>query len=83
MGQIHNDSTKRPQIKENQLGISKISAREFMHFAGNSAEGLGSRRGHCWGYISMRIHPKSFCTVLLKVVAILLSGLREGTVGAQ
>ena len=50
MSQIHNDNKKRPKPKENQLGILGISSREFTHFAGNSAEGLGSRREHCWGY---------------------------------
>ena len=37
------DNTKRTKPKENQLSISEISAREFRHFAGNSAEGLRSR----------------------------------------
>ena len=44
MSQIYNENTKRPKPKENQLGILGIPSREFMHFAGNSAEGLGSRR---------------------------------------
>ena len=46
---IYNDNTKRPKPKENQLGILGISSREFTHYVGNSAEGLGSRREHCWG----------------------------------
>ena len=37
--------------KENQLGILEISSREFMHYFGNSAEGLGSRREVSWGYL--------------------------------
>ena len=45
--QICNDNTKRPKPKENQLGISGISSREFTHYVGNSAEGLGSRRECC------------------------------------
>ena len=45
MSQIYNENTKRPKPKENQLGILGIPSREFMHFAGNSVEGLGSRRG--------------------------------------
>ena len=53
MSQIYNDNTKKPKLKENQLGILGISSSEFMHFAGNSAEGLGSRRECCWGYISI------------------------------
>ena len=44
MSQIYNENTKRPKPKENQLRILEISSREFTHFAGNSAEGLGSRR---------------------------------------
>ena len=53
MSQIYNDNTKRPKPKENQLGILGISPTESTHFAGNSAEGLRSRREHCWGYISI------------------------------
>ena len=70
MSEIYNDNTKRPKLKENQLGILGISSREFMHFAGNSAEGLGSRRECCWDYISvfentpkklLCLSPKSCC----------------------
>ena len=70
MSQIYNDNTKRPKLKENQPGILGISLREFMHFAGNSAKGLGSSRKHCWGYVSvfentpkklLLISPKSCC----------------------
>ena len=53
MSQIYSDNTKEPKPKKNQLGILGISSREFMHFAGNSAEGLGSRRKHCWDYVSV------------------------------
>ena len=53
MSQIYNDNTKRPKTKKNQLGIFEISSREFMHFTVNSAEDLGSRRGCCWGYVSI------------------------------
>ena len=68
MSQIYNDNTKRSKPKKNQLGIIGISARVFMHFAGNSAEGLGSSREHCWVYAaiyentpkkSLHISPKS------------------------
>ena len=51
MSQIYNDNTKRPKSKEYQLGILGISSREFTHFAGNSAEGFGSRRERCWDYV--------------------------------
>ena len=53
MSQIYNDNTKRPKPKENQLGILEISTREFVHFAGNSPEVLGSRKEHCWDYVSL------------------------------
>ena len=47
MSQIYNDNTKRPKPKENQPGILGVTSREFMHFAGNSTVGLGSRRECC------------------------------------
>ena len=53
MSQIYNDNTKRPKPKENQLGILGISSRGFTHFAGNSVEGLRSRRKHSWDYASV------------------------------
>ena len=58
MSQIYNENTKRPQPKENQLRILGISSREFTHSVGNSAEGLGSRRGRCWGFASIFENPK-------------------------
>ena len=75
MSQIYNDNTKRPKPKENQLGILGISSREFMHFTGNSAEGLGSRRERCWDYVSvfentpkklLHLCPKSCRNFLVK-----------------
>ena len=53
MSQIYTDNTKRPKLKENQLGILGISSKEFTHFAGNSTESLGSRRKCCWDYTSV------------------------------
>ena len=44
---IYIDSTKRPKSKESHQGILGISSREFTHFAGNSGEGLRSRRECC------------------------------------
>ena len=59
--QIYHNNTKRSKPEKNQPGILEIPAREFMHFAGNSAEGLGSRREHCWSYISIYENtPKKF-----------------------
>ena len=52
MSQIYNN-TKRPKPKENQLGILEVSSMEFMHFAGNSAQGLGSRREHFRRHVSI------------------------------
>ena len=73
MSQIYNDNTKRPKPKENQLGILGISSREFTHFAGISAEGLGFRRECCWDYVSLslRICPKSCYIFPLKVAFML------------
>ena len=74
MSQIYNGNTKRPKLKENQLGIIGISAREFTHFAGNSAEGLGSRRECCCGYVSIYENTLQKLPQLYIVV--------QGTVGA-
>ena len=69
MSQIYNDNTKRPKVQGIQLGILRISAREFTEFAGSSAEGRGSRRERCWRYVSvyekspkkwLHLSPKSF-----------------------
>ena len=39
---------KGQKLKDYQLGRDlRVSTRDFMHFVGNSAEGLGSRREHC------------------------------------
>ena len=39
---------------------SARSLKNLRILSKNSAEGLGSRRERCWGYVSsMRIHPKS------------------------
>ena len=81
MSQIHNVNTKRPKPKENQPGILGISSREFMHSAGNLAEDLGFSTAR-FTYLSLRIHPKSYCIFPLKVAATLLSGSGKGTVGA-
>ena len=60
MSQIYNGNTKRPNPKENELGILGISSREFTHSPGNSAEGLGSRRERCWGYVTIF---ENFCLI--------------------
>ena len=57
MSQIFNDNTNRPKSKENQLGISGISSRELMHFAGNSADDIGSKREHCSDNVSVFENP--------------------------
>ena len=83
MSQIYNGNTKRTRSKENQLGILGISSREFTHFAGNSAEGLGSRRERCWDYVSVFENTLKKCYIFpLKVAATLLSGSGKGAVGA-
>ena len=84
MCQTYNENTKRLKPKENQLGILGISSREFTHSVGNSAEGLGSGREHCWGCESIfQNAPKSCCISPLKVVMTLLSGSDKGAGGAQ
>ena len=75
----NNGNTKSPELQEIQLGILGTSAREFMHFAGNSAGPEESAAGVT--YLSMRIHPKSCCIFPLKVATTLLSGSRKGLIG--
>ena len=69
MSQMYNDNTKRPKPKENQPGILEISSTEFTYFAGNSAQGLGSRTECCWDCVSvfentpkklLHLSPKSY-----------------------
>ena len=57
----HNDNTKRPKPKDNQLGILGISSREFTHSVGNSAEGLRFGREHCLFYISIFENTPKIC----------------------
>ena len=48
----------------------------------NSAEGLGSRRECCWGYICIYGNtPKKLPYLPLKITATLLNGSRMGAVG--
>ena len=72
MSQIYNGNTKRPKLKENQLGILGISSREFAHFAGNSTEDLGARRECCLDYVCLWEYTQ----------ATLLSGSGKGAVRA-
>ena len=83
MSQTYNDKTKRPKPKENQLEILGISSRQFTHSGGNSAEGLGSGREPCWGYISIFENTPKSCSISpLKVATTLLSGPGKSAVGA-
>ena len=83
MSQIYNENIKRPNPKENQLGSLEISSKEFTNSVRNSVEGLGSRKEHCWGYVSIFENtPKSCHISPLKVVATLLNGSGKGAVGA-
>ena len=45
--------TTQKSQSQKKIGILGISSREYMHFDGNSAEVVGSRRERCWGYISI------------------------------
>ena len=70
MSQIYNVNTKRPNPKENQLGILGISFREFTHFVRNLAEGLvpgESAAGTT--YLYLRINSKSCYIFPLTVAA--------------
>ena len=40
------------------------------------------RREHCWGYVSMRMHPKNYHIFPLKVAKALLSASRKDKTGA-
>ena len=80
---MYNGNTKRPKLKENQLGILGISSREFTHSVGNSVEGIESGRERCWGYVSIFENTPKSCSISpLKVAATLLSGSGKGAVGA-
>ena len=68
MSQRYNDNTKRPKLKENQLGILKVYV--FCQKIQQGATGPGE---HCWGYyLSKRIHPKSCCIFPLNVMQLYL-----------
>ena len=82
MSQTHNDNTKKPESKENQLGILGISSREFTDSVGNLAEGLRSRRALQRCISIFENTPKSCCISPLKVAATLLSGSGKGAVEA-
>ena len=84
MSQIYNNNSTRPKPQENQLESLEISSREFMHFAGNSAEGLGSKREDCWGYVSIFENTlRKVPHLSLKVAATLLSGSGKNAVGTK
>ena len=64
-------------------GLKIANCKHLYIWLENSAEGLGSRRECCWGYVSMMIHPKSYHIFPHKVVATLLSVSWKSAVGAQ
>ena len=77
MSQRYYDNTKRPKPQETQLGIRRIYA--FCWKIQQRASGPGESAAGVT-YLSMRIHPKSFCICSLKVATTLLGGLRKGSV---
>ena len=79
MSQRSNDNIKRSKPKENQQRILKIYA-----FCRKIQQGGSGPRESAAGvtYLSLRIHPKNCRIFPLKVARTLLSGSREGTVGA-
>ena len=48
MSQRYNHNTKGSKSKENQRGILKMYV-----LPRNSVENFASRRGRCWGYVSL------------------------------
>ena len=59
MSQIYSGNTKRPELKENQLGILGILSQEFAHFAGNSAGPWVQERVLLGLCMSLRVHPSN------------------------
>ena len=80
MNQVYNDNTKEPKVKENQLGILKIST-----FCLKTRETvLGPGESFCRiTFLSMSIQPKSCQIFPLKIATTLLIGSRKNSVGAQ
>ena len=74
MNQRYNDNTKRPELKENQLGILKIYA--FCQKIQQRASGPG---GSATGviYLPVRKYPKTDSIFPSEVAATLLSGSRR------
>ena len=77
MSQRYNDNIKKPKLKGNQLGISKIYA--FCWEIQQRALGRGESTALV-RLLSMRIHWKSCSIFPLKVATTLLSGSRKGAV---
>ena len=69
MSQKHNGNTKRPKLKENQVGILKIYA--FCQKIQQKALGPGESTAGVM-YLSMGIHLKSYRIVPKKVATIYL-----------
>ena len=78
MIQIYNGNTKRPNPKENQLGILGISSREFtlelFTLCWKFSRGPPVQESAAGAmYLSLRIHPKICRISPLKVAATVLS----------
>ena len=83
MSQIYKKQQKRPQVKENQLGILEISLWNLRILLEIQQRPLGPETSNARvTYLYLRIHPKGWCIFPLKVVTTLLSGSGKGTVGA-
>ena len=77
MSQRYNDNIKRPKLKGNQLGLSKIFS--FCWEIEQRALGRGESTALV-RLLSIRMHWKSCSIFPLKVATTLLSGSRKGAV---
>ena len=78
MSQRYNGNTKRPKLKQKQLGTLKICA--FCQKSQQRASGPGESAAGAT-YLSMRINSKSCSILPLKDAATLFCGSRNGADG--
>ena len=83
MSQIYNDNTKKPKLKENQLGILESLLANLCILLEIQQKALGPGESAVGAtYLFLRMHPKSCPIFPLKVPATLLRGLGKDAVGA-
>ena len=79
--------THKSKIKwqHRKAKVERKSARDVKNLhilLEHSAEDMVFKRECCWGYVSTRIHPKSYHIFPVKVFATLLSCSWKSAVGA-